>query len=221
MPNWLNLEARKILLVGYGCVNPFEPVPPDGYLRQGFAHISVNGPVRLITGTPQITNDRILCRGDSGGAAYRAKKVDAVYEQRVIIGVNSANLLSYRQSFLAKTSAPAFVRFFHQWRNSHNHPKVCGLDADIAQLCNPCASRSLAPRDKSTKRRAKPGRAVFHYLVTEDNTRKPTAGAHNIHTQIHRPFIFSSAICLSMASLPRFDFTSFCGFEHIGNSTRT
>lgn len=145
VPDSRDINSRWPLLSGYGCSDR-QASKPDGRLRAGYARITFYGDLRLVTGSPQRDDSAIICQGDSGGAAYRliSRRGDSPnpddrspYGPRVIIGINSANILERNLSFLAKTSAPAFVQFFHTWRRRMGNPKVCGIDADIDHLCHP------------------------------------------------------------------------------------
>jgi hypothetical protein len=139
-PADLNIVFRRedshwLLLSGYGCTDPSQK-QLDNRLRAGFARMSFNGPIRLITGSPFRNDSAVLCSGDSGGGAYRVKTRDDPYGARVIVGVNSAFAWESHRSYLAKTSAPAFIRFFRLWRQRWGNPKVCGVDGDMGNLCH-------------------------------------------------------------------------------------
>jgi hypothetical protein len=119
-------NTRRILLSGYGCSTTDE-TKRDGKFRIGFATIANFGPVRLTTGSPLRSDSAVLCAGDSGGAAYKLVTSDP-NGPRVVVAVNSANVLTRNLSFLSRTSAPAFVAFFTTWREKWGRPKVCGID---------------------------------------------------------------------------------------------
>jgi hypothetical protein len=130
-------RSRWVLVGGYGC-SYFEVWQPVGTLTIGFARIAFNDELGLITGIPGRNDSYVICQGDSGGGAYRLKSKDEDRNgPRVLIGINRANLEGFNQSFLAKTSSPAFVQFFHSWRRRNGNPKVCGIDKDIEDRCHP------------------------------------------------------------------------------------
>jgi Trypsin len=126
-------ESRRLLISGYGCTKSDER-SRDGTFNTGFATVTSYGPVRLTMGSVLLFESFMLCAGDSGGAAYRVRGATPE-SPRLIVAVNSANLLSRRTSFLSRTSAPAFVNFFQAWRRKWGMPKVCGLDAEIEPRC--------------------------------------------------------------------------------------
>jgi hypothetical protein len=136
----LSLDARdvsprtRLLLAGFGCSSRTSE-RRDGNLRAGFAVVSFASSLRLTVGTPFGRESSLLCRGDSGGAAYRYLSADP-YGPRVIVGVNSAHDLSRNASFVARTSDPAFVRFLQSWRGRRGNPKICGLDKAIDDQCH-------------------------------------------------------------------------------------
>ena len=107
----------------------------DGNLRAGFATVANFGPLRLTAGSAGSRDDSAtLCSGDSGGAAYRVNGSTA-QAPRLIVAVNSANLISRHISYLSRTSAPVFIKFFQEWRRKYADAKVCGLDAEIEPRC--------------------------------------------------------------------------------------
>jgi hypothetical protein len=75
-----------------------------------------------------------------GGAAYRLQRPDDPFGRRVIVAVNSANILQNSQvgdfSYLPKTSVPAFKSFFWQWKRAMGNPMVCGVDRTIEPRCH-------------------------------------------------------------------------------------
>lgn len=131
--------ARRVLLSGYGCVEPDGTGGNDGQLRAGLGRVSHFGSLWLAIGRPGVRESATLCQGDSGGAAYRLLDDDA-YGRRVVVGVNARNLRRGRsilnQSFVAKTSSRSFVAFLNQWRRSWGFPSICGVDRHIDDLCH-------------------------------------------------------------------------------------
>jgi len=127
-------RSRRLLMGGYGCFSKSNE-KIDHKLRAGIAFISRFGTLRLTMGSPLRRDSGVLCAGDSGGAAYRYF-TDDPYDRRVIVAVNSANILPRNISFLAKTSTPAFIRFFRSWRRRWRNPKVCGIDRNMGGICH-------------------------------------------------------------------------------------
>jgi Trypsin len=127
-------NSRSLLLTGYGCSTVFTETI-DHELRAGLAMMFSIAPNRVTLGSPLRDTNALLCRGDSGGPAYRLASEDPK-GRRVIVGVNSANILERRTSFVAPTSAPAFIAFFNAWKARWGNPKVCGVDLDTPD-CQP------------------------------------------------------------------------------------
>jgi hypothetical protein len=135
-PRFSLIDSRWLMLAGYGCADRLVATDPDGNVRAGFARISFQNELRVITGSPWRRDSFVICSGDSGGGVFRVKTKSDHHGARRIVGVNSANILRRHLSFLAKTSSPAFVRFFHSWRRRLGNPKVCGVDRDIEDRCH-------------------------------------------------------------------------------------
>jgi hypothetical protein len=135
-------SLRYLLLAGFGCTkrDQTRADPKQNVLSAGFTRITAFGPVRLTSGGRSMRDSAILCAGDSGGAAYRVRNPTDPFGERVIVAINSANIVQNSQvgdfSYLPKTSAPAFVSFFWQWKRAMGNPMVCGVDPAIAQRCH-------------------------------------------------------------------------------------
>ena len=127
--------SRRLLMAGYGCFSRTSE-KADGMLRAGIGNITALGDNRITVGGPGDHSSSLLCAGDSGGAAYRMFTNDP-YTRRAVIGVNSANVIARGISFLAPTSSPAFVAYFHRWRRANGYPQVCGIDPQIDAQCRP------------------------------------------------------------------------------------
>lgn len=136
----LGLDSRvvrpreRLLLAGFGCSSRTSEYI-DGHLRAGLSTVARISPLHIILGQRFNVDSSVLCPGDSGGAAYHTYSDDLYEGPRVIVGVNSASYLSQNVSFIARTSAPAFVRFLQSWRARWSYPKICGLDQDIEHRC--------------------------------------------------------------------------------------
>lgn len=130
--------SRYFVLLGYGCTT-FDQKPAKELLSGGYTRVDLFTPLRMRSGVRGSRDNAILCAGDSGGAVYRLADLKNPYGPRTIVAVNSANIVQGGRvgdySFLARTSAPAFVTFFRQWKRDMGHPKVCGVDRDIDALC--------------------------------------------------------------------------------------
>lgn len=131
--------SRYFVLVGYGCTTYDQKLSEKRGLSGGYTRVDLFTPLRMRSGVRGSRDNAILCAGDSGGAVYRLADLKNPYGPRTIVAVNSANIVQGGRvgdySFLARTSAPAFVTFFRQWKRDMGNPKVCGVDRDIDALC--------------------------------------------------------------------------------------
>jgi hypothetical protein len=125
---------QKLFVAGFGC-SSFTATKIDGRIRAGLATLSGLSEVSIILGGYGRRDSAILCAGDSGGAAYRLASTDQPYGPRVVVGVNSANILFQGQSFIARTSSPAFRWFLEHWRARWKTPAICGIDKEIEPRC--------------------------------------------------------------------------------------
>lgn len=124
---------QRVLLAGFGCYSrSSEDI--DGAMRAGLSTVAAVTPLVMKLGQAFNRDSAVLCAGDSGGAVYALRTADP-YGPRVVIGVNSANILFRSISYIARTSSPAFVRFLNDWRGRWRDAKVCGLDREIENRC--------------------------------------------------------------------------------------
>lgn len=114
----------KVILLGYGCLQPGGIDRNFGSLYQGPAEIRrlpKNDNFILVAG------DAAVCFGDSGGGAFSAASAD-----RKLIAVNARGDIS-RNSWLASTHRALFVDWARKW-SSDKKIHICGIDA-AAQDC--------------------------------------------------------------------------------------
>ncbi len=128
------LPRDRVLLSGFGCSSRTSEII-DGNIRAGLSTVARASPQLVTLGQQFNIDSSVLCPGDSGGAAYRYFSDDPYDGPRVIVGVNSASYVSQSVSYIARTSAPTFVRFVRAWQASWSDAKICGLDKEIDAHC--------------------------------------------------------------------------------------
>lgn len=113
----------RVILSGYGCVNPGGGGGNDGTLKSGYGKVFI---------TPRGTNDwyytmaddAALCFGDSGGPSF--KVMDPAKGKHVVIGVNSRGNIR-DMSLLTAMYIPKSRKWMQQWAKA-NKVKICGVN---------------------------------------------------------------------------------------------
>jgi hypothetical protein len=115
----------SLFLLGYGCRDVDDIGNPDklGQLYGGFAPVGV---------LPTAANDHVetkgglvICRGDSGGAAYVLAARDELSGPRSIVGINSGYFPKQRVSAITPFNG-ASTEFIHAW-TADKKVFICGF----------------------------------------------------------------------------------------------
>lgn len=119
---------ERVMLMGYGCINPDRTGGNDGKLRLGYSNIyalpfgGVNGEHWFYT-----MDDAALCSGDSGGPAFEIRP-DMPEVHHKVIGVNSRGNMR-DLSLMTAVFDMAIRQFIMDW-GRRLKVTVCGVNRD-------------------------------------------------------------------------------------------
>lgn len=110
---------RQVLTVGWAAIKE-GPTAGNPYLRTvADLDLKKSGPIAKTSGSE-------LCKGDSGGGTYVAGMNESTWNQRRLLGVNSAYAPGGSPSYIVSLASPMVLEFMRTWIKDQA-TDICGI----------------------------------------------------------------------------------------------